>query len=142
MADELSLPRRRSRRDKQRGASPKLRQQVAFGVFATMAVLGPLAFGAVDRIVQMVLVALLGIGLLAVPPRIVPLPVWVNRLLIALCAVLVVKEFLPAILFGTPSWRTSVVQSYGLKLPWTHHPEPGRAIDGWLAAAIGIVWFA
>jgi O-antigen ligase len=142
MADELSLPRRRSRRDKNRGASPRLRQQVAFGVFATMVVLGPLAFGAVDRIVQMVLVVLLGVGLLAVPPRIVPLPVWVNRLLIALCAVLVVKEFLPAALFGSPSWRTSVVQSYGIHLPWTHHPEPGRAIDGWLAAAVGVVWFA
>jgi O-antigen ligase len=27
-------------------------------------------------------------------------------------------------------------------LPWTHHPELGRALDGWLAAIIAITWFA
>src|SRR4030095_11449311 len=52
------------------------------------------------------------------------------------------KELLPANWFGIPSWRTSIVQDFGVKLPGTHHPEPGRALDGWLAGALALMWFS
>jgi O-antigen ligase len=104
--------------------------------------LGPLAFGAVDTAVQIVVTLMLGIGLAAYPPRMIPLPNWVWRVLLALMLILILKEVAPAGLFGKTAWRTSLTQNYGLALPWMHHPELGRAVDGWLAAVVAITWFA
>ena len=70
-------------------------QQIALGVFALMAVLVPLLFGAVDRLPQIVLLVLLVIGIVAQPPAVVPLSRWGNRLAIALLALLLIKEFAP-----------------------------------------------
>ncbi|MEQ1850788.1 MAG: hypothetical protein ABMA01_04260, partial [Chthoniobacteraceae bacterium] len=42
-------------------------------VFGMMVVLGPLAFGAVDRVVQTVLILLLAVGAFLRPPALVPL---------------------------------------------------------------------
>ena len=115
-------------------------QTAGLAVFALIITLGPLAFGAVDRVVQIALTGLLGLGMLLVPPRAPGLPAWLTRLLIALAVILVLKELLPASWFGQVLWRPTLVQSYDLQLPWTHHPELGRAVDGWLAALIGIGW--
>ena len=115
--------------------------RLALGIFALLVTAAPLAFGAVDRITQVALLALFGIGLLAQAPTTVPLGRWGNRLALALIAVLLVKEFAPATWFGAAEWRTELTQNFGLELPWTHHPEPSRALDGLLAAAVAVVWF-
>jgi O-antigen ligase len=56
--------------------------------------------------------------------------------------ILVLKELLPANWFGTSAWRTSITQDFGVKMPWTHNPEPGRALDGWLVGALAFLWFS
>ncbi|MEQ1861976.1 MAG: O-antigen ligase family protein, partial [Chthoniobacteraceae bacterium] len=142
MADELiPEPTRRQRRRRSDGdRSPA--KHAALVVFALLVTLGPLAFGAVDRVVQIALTGLLGIGMLLVPPRVILMSAWISRALLALTALVVLKEVAPAGWFGAVGWRTTVEQSFGLALPWTHHPEAGRAFDGWLAGAVAVGWFA
>ncbi len=114
---------------------------VALSVFALMAVGAPLCFGAVDRLPQVALLVLLLIGIVAQPPAVVPLSRWGNRLAIAFVALVLFKEFAPAAWFGETAWRTAVTSEFALALPATHHPEPGRAVDGLLAGVVGMIWF-
>ena len=113
----------------------------ALAVFALLVIAGPLLFGAVDRLVQVGLVALLALGVYLRPPAMVPLSPWGNRLAVALLALLVFKELAPAAWFGATSWRTVVTRDFAVALPPTHHPEPARALDGWIVAVIAGVWF-
>ncbi len=115
--------------------------RAALSIFALIVSAGPLLFGAVDRLVQLALVVLLTVGVLLLPPAIVPLSRWGNRLAIAILALLVFKELAPAEWFGTTLWRTRVSHDFALALPATHHPEPARALDAWLVAAVAAVWF-
>ncbi|MEO7317793.1 MAG: O-antigen ligase family protein, partial [Chthoniobacteraceae bacterium] len=64
-----------------------------------------------------------------------------NALIIAAVAVFLLKEFGPSQIFGSVSWRTTLAESYGVTFPWTHNPEPSRALDGLLAGIAAIVWF-
>ena len=129
---------RRPRRD---APAKPARTRAALAIFAVLVGAGPLLFGAVDRLVQIALTALLAVGVLLLPPAIVPLSRWGNRLLIALLALLAFKELAPAEWFGATAWRTLLTRDFALTLPPTHHPEPARALDAWLAAAVGAVWF-
>lgn len=138
--DEDLTPSRRSSRGR-RGAAP-WNVRLALLVFVVIVAGGLLAFGAVDRAVQIPLVVLLGLGLMLQPPKLMRLPSWMNRVMLALVVILVLKELLPAAWFGLPEWRTSITQNFGVQLPATHHPEPGRALDGWLAGALALLWFS
>ena len=131
------------RRHGHREAPPKrtLPQLIAIGIFALMALGAPLAFGAVDRLPQIVLLLLLLIGILVQPPAVVPLSRWGNRLAITFVALMLFKEFAPAGWFGATVWRSTVTREFGLQLPVTHHPEPGRAIEGLLAGTVAMIWF-
>jgi len=129
-------PQRRIRR-----LSPGTR--IALVLFSLLVILGPLAFGAVDRITQIGLLAIFAVALYLRPPVIHPLSRWGNRVAIAFLLVLIVKEFAPAAWFGTPHWRQVLVGDFNLALPWTHNPEPARALDGmlaWIAAGLWFVW--
>ncbi|MEP6670966.1 MAG: O-antigen ligase family protein [Chthoniobacter sp.] len=117
------------------------REMVALGIFAIIVIVGPLLFGMVDRLPQIGLLVLLGIGILVQPPAIVPLSRWGNRLALAFIGLLLFKEFAPASWFGDTFWRTTLTRQYALQLPFTHHPEPSRALDALLAGAVGVVWF-
>jgi len=121
--------------------APSANRLIALGVFALMAGGAPLCFGAVDRLPQIVLLLLLLIGILAQPPVVVPLSRWGNRLAIAFVTLLVFKELAPAGWFGTTVWRTALTSEFALNLPSTHHPEPGRAIEGMLSSVVGVIWF-
>ena len=116
-------------------------QMVAMVAFALIVLGGPLLFGAVDRLPQIALLVLLGIGIIAQPPAIVPLSRWGNRLALAFVGLLLFKEFAPASWFGDSLWRTTLTRQFALQLPFTHHPEPSRALDALLAGAVGVVWF-
>jgi O-antigen ligase len=116
-------------------------RSIALGVFALMAVGAPLSFGAVDPLAQIGLLFLLLIGILAQPPAMVPLSRWGNRLAIAFVVLVLFKEFAPAAWFGDTLWRTALHREFALELPFTHHPEPGRAIEGMLSGAVGVIWF-
>jgi O-antigen ligase len=110
-------------------------------VFALLVALGPLAFGAVDQFVQVGVLVLFALGLALKPPAVLSLTPRAARLVLALLAILVLKEFAPAALFGSTAWRKTLVGDYGLIFPWTHHPEPGRAIDVLLAGLVAVLWF-
>ena len=113
----------------------------ALGIFILLIVAAPLAFGAVDRIVQIVLLLLLALGVFIFPPAVArPSPLG-NRLIVASIAILLLKEFGPAAIFGSTVWRKTLTESFGLVFPWTHNPEPSRALDGLLAGIVAVVWF-
>ena len=119
-----------------------IRRKVALGIFAWIAACAPLAFGAVDRSVQASLVVLFACGLFAVPMELPRLSRRAGWMLAAVLAILCVKEFAPSACFGATAWRRIVTQELQLALPWTHHPEPGRALDALLALGVGAMWFA
>ena len=116
-------------------------QGTALNIFILLIVVAPLAFGAVDRIVQIGLLLLLALGVCIFPPAVArPSPLG-NRLIIASVAILLLKEFGPATIFGSTVWRKTLTESFGLGFPWTHNPEPSRALDGLLAGVVAVVWF-
>ena len=114
---------------------------LALTAFAAIVVLGPLLFGAVDRIIQVAILVLLAIGVCAQPPSVVAPSRWGNRLTIAFLGIVLFKEFAPAAWFGSTVWRTVLTRDYNVDLPWTHHPEPSRSLDILLAAVVGAIWF-
>ncbi|HEY3900033.1 MAG TPA: O-antigen ligase family protein [Chthoniobacter sp.] len=141
-----AAPGATERRDNRRGepekrlrlTAPMLIALIAFGLIVLA---GPLLFGAVDRLPQIGLLVLLEIGILAQPPGVVPLSRWGNRLALGFVGLLLFKEFAPANWFGSTFWRTTLTHDYALQLPFTHHPEPSRALDALLAGTVGFVWF-
>lgn len=133
--------RRTKGRDEQGKRIVKAPDKWALAVFAALVTLAPLAFGAVDRFVQVGLLILFAGGLALRPPQVVQLSPRLRALLPIVAGLLVLKEFAPAMLFGQANWRETLQQSFGLDLPWTHHPEPGRALDGLLALALAALWF-
>jgi O-antigen ligase len=142
-ADEMAVVKRRRRSTGRDEAGQRIVARPEWGalaIFAALITLAPLAFGAVDQIVQATLLLLFAAGLALRPPSIVRPSPRTNVLLIALTAVLVLKEFAPAAIFGNVQWRTLVEQQFRLELPWTHHPEPGRAVDALLSGALALLW--
>ena len=113
----------------------------ALGIFILLVIAAPLAFGGVDRIVQIGLLLLLALGVCIFPPAVARPGRLGNGLIVAVVAVLLLKEFGPASVFGSTVWRKTLTESYGLVFPWTHNPEPSRALDGLLAGVVAIVWF-
>ena len=113
----------------------------ALTAFGLIVVLGPLAFGAVDRVVQVALVFVLAAGVFLERPALLPLGRRGNILALALIGVLVLKEFLPWQWFGGARWRTEAQGISGLEIAGTHHPEPALAFDSLLVAILALVWF-
>ena len=137
---------RRSRKQRRAALFPPgaLSRWAPFIVFALLVTLTPLLFGAVDRIVQIGLLALLSIGIILRPPVLVPISHRANIVIFSLLAILVLKEFAPWQWFGAARWRTELTSpeaDYGILFPSTHNPEPGRAVDALLSGVIGLIWF-
>src|SRR5205823_171996 len=64
------------------------------------------------------------------------------KLTFALCfAVLLLKEFAPAALFGSTLWRRLAIGSFQIALPWTHNPSPVRAFEAIVSAGVAVLWF-
>jgi len=117
-----------------------VRMNAALVAFGIIVVLGPLAFGAVDRVVQTFLVLVMAVGVYLQPPTLLPLGRRANAIAIALISILVLKEFLPYQWFGKPLWRSEVAAMPGLEVAGTHHPEPARAFDALLVGLLALVW--
>jgi len=117
------------------------RSRLGLAICALLVTAAPLAFGAVDRITQLALALLLALGVVICPPVVTRIGRWPNVLIATLLTLVLVKEFAPASLFGATDWRTTLTQSYGVAFPWTHHPEPSRALDALLAAVLAAIWF-
>ena len=110
-------------------------------VFGALVILAPLLFGAVDRFVQVALVAIFGVGMILRPPSLVPLSHRANHAIALLLLVLVMKEFAPWEWFGGARWRSAYSTNLGISFPKTHHPEPQRALDALLAGVVALLWF-
>ena len=117
-----------------------VRMNAALVAFGIIVVLGPLAFGAVDRVVQTALVLVLAVGIFLQPPALLPLGRRANALALVLIGILVLKEFLPHQWFGGALWRSRAAALPGLEVAGTHHPEPARAFDAMLVALLALVW--
>jgi O-antigen ligase len=113
----------------------------ALVLFGLIVIAGPLLFGAVDRVVQIGVIALLTLGMALVPPAIPRTSRWLRIVLSAIALIIVLKEFAPATLFGNPEWRQTLMGNYGVQLSSLHHPEPALAIDALLVLVIAILWF-
>ncbi len=115
-------------------------RKAALLLCALLLVSAPLLFGTVDRVFQIALTVLLGFGLLLVPwrPRLRGNAAWFA---LAFAAILLLQEFGPHRLFGHTFWRSTLTESFSLAFPFTHNPEPARALDALLAAAVAAVWF-
>src|SRR5436853_103012 len=96
--------------------SRDLRMIAALAAFGLMTVLAPLAFGAVDRAVQVALVLVLAAGIFFHPPSPLSLGRRGNALAVALIAIFVLKEFLPRQFFGATRWRIETQSIAGLEL--------------------------
>lgn len=136
---------RRHHGSRHRRKRQKARWRVAFDpnwwgalvVFGLLVVLAPLLFGAVDRVVQLVLVVLLTAGVLLTPPAWPRLTRSERLFLVGVAGLLLLKEVAPALCFGHVAWRGEL----GVPLPWTHHPEPARVFDTILVGLVTVVWF-
>ena len=117
-----------------------VRRNAALAIFGLMLVLGPLAFGAVDRVVQTALVLVMAVGIFLHPPAPLLLGRRGNVLALALIGVFVLKEFLPHQWFGGTLWRSQAESLPGLEIAGTHHPEPANAFDALLVALLALVW--
>ena len=117
-----------------------VRMIAALAAFGLMVVLGPLAFGAVDRVVQTALVLVMAAGIFLHPPAPLSLGKRGNVLAIALIGIFVLKEFLPWQWFGGARWRIEAQAMSGLEIAGTHHPEPARALDALLTVLLALVW--
>ena len=80
-------------------------------IFILLTTLAPLAFGAVDRLVQIGLLLLLGLGIWIFPPALVRPSRVGNALIVAAVAVFLMKEFGPVRLFGPADWRTTLAEN-------------------------------
>lgn len=115
--------------------------RAAYAVFALLMVAAPLLFGATDRFFQAFLLAAFALGLYLAPPLLWPVGSRAWMIGLAALGFLVFKEFAPSALFGSTGWRRTLVANYGVDLPWTHHPEPVRALEGLLSGLMGVLWF-
>ncbi len=116
-------------------------RKTALFLCALLLVSAPLLFGAVDRVFQIALTTALGFGLLLAPPAVPRLGKGALSLVVLFAALLFFQEFGPERFFKATLWRRTLSDSFGIALPWTHNPEPARALDALLAAAVGGVWF-
>ena len=112
-----------------------------FLIFALLVVSAPLLFGSVDRIIQLGLTALLGVGVMLAPPRVSKPHAAVKILIGLFLAIILVKEFAPFAWFGGATWHKVLTESFGVLPAATHNPEPARALDALLVAGVACVWF-
>ena len=131
---------RRTRRASHSATGSRWIERIPLAIFAVIVAGGAVLFGAVDRWVQLGLVGLLTLGVFLRPAALLPGGAF-RRVAVAVVVLLLAKEFLPAVIFGGSEWRSVAEGELGLRLPWTHHPEPVRALDGLLVLLMAAVWF-
>ena len=85
-----------------------------------------------------IVVALLGLYLLANPPRF-SLGLTINLVLLALLISAAIA-FLPASWFFQPAWRASYVNDFGISLPTTLSPQPWITLTCLFSFVAGLSW--
>ena len=107
-------------------------------VFAALLILVAVFMGgATERVPQGIVLAGMGVMILAAPPASWPDRKW----LYAVCGLLAIAAaaLLPAVFFYNASWR-DIVQVAGISLPSALSPQPRLTLEAWLLLAAGITW--
>jgi tetratricopeptide (TPR) repeat protein len=94
--------------------------------------------GATQKWSEGIVVGLLGLILLANPPRFSLGPA-LNLVLLALLAC-VATAFLPADWFAHPAWRAALVDDFSINLPRTLSPQPWISLGCFLSFVAGLSW--
>ena len=114
--------------------SPKAPVQVlAVGVIIAAIFMG----GATERVPQAIVLAAIGMLIIAAPPAVWPDRRWLFAALGLLA--LAATGALPANWFHTGSWRDAVAEA-GIAVPATLSPQPRLTLEAWLLLAAGISW--
>src|ERR1051325_4861532 len=107
-------------------------------VIALLPVLACFLGGSTQKWAEGIVVAILGLYLLAKPPR-ASLGLAINCLLLALVASTAIA-FLPASWFSFPTWRNAFVNDFGIQLPQTVSPQPWITGTGLISLIAGLAW--
>ncbi|MFN2477038.1 MAG: O-antigen ligase family protein [Chthoniobacterales bacterium] len=94
--------------------------------------------GATEKWAEGIVVGLLGLLLVARPPRF-SLGVAFNTILVALLAC-AATAFLPATRFYMPTWRKALMQDFAVDLGSTLSPQPWLSLSCWLSLAAALSW--
>ena len=94
--------------------------------------------GATQKWSEGIVVALLGLILLAHPPK-VSLGLPMNAILLALLAC-AATAFLPANWFLQPAWRAALVDDFGITLPGTLSPQPWISLGCFISFLAALSW--
>jgi O-antigen ligase len=105
---------------------------------ALLPVLASFLGGATQRWAEGIVVALLGLYLIARPPR-VSLGPATNLIVIAFVG-LAALAFLPARWFFLPAWRSAVVNDFTISLPQTLSPQPWITAGALISLLAGMSW--
>ena len=133
MEEVAQRPSRRTRKTPSRGAS------WTDPATALLPVLACFLGGATQKWAEGIVVALLGLLLVANPPRF-SLGAVVNGIVVALVACAAVG-FLPAGWFLQPAWRQALANDFGITLPSTLSPQPWITLSCLLSMVAGLCWF-
>src|ERR1041385_1321011 len=113
-------------------------QWASNAVIALLPVLACFLGGSTQKWAEGIVVAVLGLYLLAKPPR-ASLGLAINCLLLALVASTAIA-FLPASWFSFPTWRNAFVNDFGIQLPQTVSPQPWITGTGLISLIAGLAW--
>jgi len=105
---------------------------------ALLPVLACFLGGATQKWGEGIVVALLGLYLLANPPRF-SIGLTINLVLLALLISAAIA-FLPASWFFQPAWRASYVNDFGISLPTTLSPQPWITLTCLFSFVAGLSW--
>src|SRR5207248_8836347 len=105
---------------------------------ALLPVLACFLGGATQKWGEGIVVALLGLYLLANPPRF-SLGLAINLVLMAFL-ISAAFAFLPATWFFQPAWRASYVNDFGISLPTTLSPQPWITLTCLFSFVAGLSW--
>ena len=105
---------------------------------AALPVLGCFLGGSTHKWGEGIIFALLGIFLVARPPR-YSLGLPINLTLVALL-LLPAIGFLPAAWFYKPAWRAAFTDDFAMSLPTTLSPQPWITLTCWFSLLAGLCW--
>ena len=125
-------------RNSRPGQNAVLPRWITNAAVALLPVLACFLGGATQKWGEGIVVALLGLYLLAFPPRFSLGPL--TNLVLVLLFLLAAIAFLPALWFSEPRWRAAFVNDFAIQIPSTLSPQPWITLSCLISFAAGLSW--
>ena len=125
-------------RNSRAGQNAAVPRWIPNATVALLPVLACLLGGATQKWGEGIVVAFLGLYLLAFPPRF-SLGALTNLVLVLLF-ILATIAFLPAVWFFEPRWRAAFVNDFAIQIPPTLSPQPWITLSYLISFGAGISW--